>query len=515
MPTSFLGLTTNTQASGSATTFLTWRLNQNDESNSNAAKIDVFAQNISASVVTLQGAIPYAVNATESATNNYAATVSGFTAYTDNKLINLTLDVTQTGTTTLDINGLGTKTLYKIASNGIAGNLGSGDLVAGRPNFFIYDSVGGYWVWVNGTSADQINIAGNANEIVVLSGSGIASSGISASSLSTNDGYFVVTQLSSNLRNESMISEGSGIGIIQNASASTVIVTNNIVGGTNISLSVNTTSSAVTISSGTAASSIAPSTASYIVLSMDAVLTNEKVLTAGSNISIAQDSSASTVTINNTGAAADGWVPVTSGSWTYASATTITVPSGAAAIYSVGDKWKVTANSVVLQGYIITVADTLLTVAGNALTNHTFSSCYYSKSASPVGFPHTFAYTPTGISDTNVTLSGRFEIHGRRCIVDILIQFTGGITFTTMPSLPVTSSASFLGSASAQTSVVGIGGYRDAGTQHFPNGAFPILTANKSVVIIGYGSNGTSISATTPITWANGDDIILHFDYEI
>ena len=477
MPTSFLGLTTNTQASGSATTFLTWRLNQNDESNSNAAKIDVFAQNISASVVTLQGAIPYAVNATESATNNYAATVSGFTAYTDNKLINLTLDVTQTGTTTLDINGLGTKTLYKIASNGIAGNLGSGDLVAGRPNFFIYDSVGGYWVWVNGTSADQINIAGNANEIVVLS--------------------------------------GSGIGIIQNASASTVIVTNNIVGGTNISLSVNTTSSAVTISSGTAASSIAPSTASYIVLSMDAVLTNEKVLTAGSNISIAQDSSASTVTINNTGAAADGWVPVTSGSWTYASATTITVPSGAAAIYSVGDKWKVTANSVVLQGYIITVADTLLTVAGNALTNHTFSSCYYSKSASPVGFPHTFAYTPTGISDTNVTLSGRFEIHGRRCIVDILIQFTGGITFTTMPSLPVTSSASFLGSASAQTSVVGIGGYRDAGTQHFPNGAFPILTANKSVVIIGYGSNGTSISATTPITWANGDDIILHFDYEI
>lgn len=300
MPTSFLGLTTNTQASGSATTFLTWRLAMNDESNSNATKIDTYAQNISASVTSLQLAVSFAVNATESTTNNYVATVTGFTAYTDKKLINLMLDVTQTGTTTLNINSLGTKTLYKIGSNGTAGNLDSGDLVAGRPNFFMYDEVGGYWLWVNGTSADQINIATTTNtEILLGSASGIVGSGISASSLSTNDGYFLVSQLSSNLRNESQLTAGSGIGLVENTAASKIVVTNNIVAGNNITLSANVSSSAVTITGAVSASSVPPLSASYLLFgSVDSNLTNDKLLSTGSGLSYTTNVAASQVYLN-------------------------------------------------------------------------------------------------------------------------------------------------------------------------------------------------------------------------
>jgi len=84
----------------------------------------------------------------------------------------------------------------------------------------------------------------------------------------------------------------------------------------------------------------------------------------------------------------DSWISANA-TWAYASETTITVPSGAATIYQKGDKFKLTANSVVLQGYIITVADTLLTVASNALTNHTFTNNFYSHASNPIGFPIT------------------------------------------------------------------------------------------------------------------------------
>jgi len=112
----------------------------------------------------------------------------------------------------------------------------------------------------------------------------------------------------------------------------------------------------------------------------------------------------------------DGWTPVTD-TWAYASATTITVPSGAASIYSIGDKFKLTANSVVLYGYIITVADTLLTVVGDALTNYTFTNCNYSKVENPLGFGHWFSWIPS-ITSGSADLSGydyaKFSISGRK-----------------------------------------------------------------------------------------------------
>ena len=210
---------------------------------------------------------------------------------------------------------------------------------------------------------------------------------------------------------------------------------------------------------------------------------------------------------------AGGWVPRTD-TWTYASATTITVPSGAAAIYSVGDKIKLTANSVVLYAYIVTVADTLLTVKGNALTNHTFTLCYYSKAASPVGFPSGFDYTPTGIAGSNVTIVGRFSVQERRCFVEIVVAFTGAITFTTMPTLPITANANYK-FTSTLYSPSGVGGYYDAGTGQVNLSIYPAVVASATTVSIRRAADGADLGATVPITWANGDALSISFSYEI
>lgn len=201
---------------------------------------------------------------------------------------------------------------------------------------------------------------------------------------------------------------------------------------------------------------------------------------------------------------ADGWQAV-SDAWTYASATTITVPSGAASLYQKGDKIKLTANSVVLYAYVVSVADTVLTVIGNSLTNHAFSSIYVSRAESPFGFPTTFAYTPTFASSGtqpvlgSSTISGKFFINGNVCwYTGKLTVVTGGAwsagTGTYRFGLPITSSSQQ---------------YRGQGTA-FDNGTadFPQLSetaASTAYCILVQCSNGNNVGATVPMTPASND----------
>lgn len=83
----------------------------------------------------------------------------------------------------------------------------------------------------------------------------------------------------------------------------------------------------------------------------------------------------------------DGWTPANE-TWTYASATTITVPAGAAAIYSVGDKLKWTANGVVIYARVTVVANALLTVQSGVVTNFAITNNHYSKQVRPLGYPY-------------------------------------------------------------------------------------------------------------------------------
>jgi hypothetical protein len=82
--------------------------------------------------------------------------------------------------------------------------------------------------------------------------------------------------------------------------------------------------------------------------------------------------------------AKDGWMPV-SDNWAYASGTTITVPAGAALIYSPGDliRWK--QGGAYLYGSIVSVTDTVLTIVGSTVLNQALTDIAYSKSKSPVG----------------------------------------------------------------------------------------------------------------------------------
>jgi hypothetical protein len=129
----------------------------------------------------------------------------------------------------------------------------------------------------------------------------------------------------------------------------------------------------------------------------------------------------------------DGWTSV-SDSWSYASASTITVPSGAASLYKKGDKIKFTQTSV-KYFVIVAVADTLLTVAVNTdytVANAAISAISYSHQENPIGFPEKFNFTSTVTSGTGTltTVNGStsyYYIIGSFCylMVNILITTNG------------------------------------------------------------------------------------------
>lgn len=130
---------------------------------------------------------------------------------------------------------------------------------------------------------------------------------------------------------------------------------------------------------------------------------------------------------------ADGWVNPNQ-TWTYASATTITIPTGGASRYSVGDKLKITQTTAKYFS-VITVADTLLTVtAGSDYTvaNAAITTPFYSHEDSPVAFPDYFNWTPTltGFSADPTGTNYRFKIDGRRLCATVS-QFTNGTSNAT------------------------------------------------------------------------------------
>jgi hypothetical protein len=120
------------------------------------------------------------------------------------------------------------------------------------------------------------------------------------------------------------------------------------------------------------------------------------------------------------------WIEATG--WSYASPTTINVPSGAASIYAVGAKLKWTQTTL-KQSYVVAIADTLLTVAGDVVANAAITNPYYSLGATPVGFPQWFDFTPTisqGTSTdiTNTIHYSKFCLNGRLATWKFYCVFT-------------------------------------------------------------------------------------------
>ena len=199
---------------------------------------------------------------------------------------------------------------------------------------------------------------------------------------------------------------------------------------------------------------------------------------------------------------ADGWI-LANESWSYASATTITVPSGATSKYAVGDKIKITQTTV-KYFYITAVASTTLTVTGGSdytVANAPITDNYYSRAVSPVGFPQWFNWTPTwGGFSPNPTATCRFNIFGRK--VNFYISTTAAGTSsatTTSFTLPIAASTNMQISAGS----IIIFAYDDTGgSQNISRGLFGTTSRIDCYLTAALGNwtNGGAKYVQVPVT---------------
>jgi hypothetical protein len=215
-----------------------------------------------------------------------------------------------------------------------------------------------------------------------------------------------------------------------------------------------------------------------------------------------------------------GWIEV-SDSWSYASASTITVPSGATAKYQVGNLVRLKQGGGYKYYVITAVADTLLTVYGGSdytVANAGISDIAYSIVSMPLGFPSFFNFSASwaaGITVGTPTQVATVQTIGRRAIVigKFVLGAGSAVTGDVSLSLPIAAAAP----PGESLSPVGFIALRDAspaGTYHgniLMNGTTGTLmrasTVSGSNIVI------TPLSSTVPFTWASGDGLFYKFDY--
>lgn len=211
----------------------------------------------------------------------------------------------------------------------------------------------------------------------------------------------------------------------------------------------------------------------------------------------------------------DGWREANE-TWTYASATTVTVSSDVTGKYGIGDKVKLTQTTV-KYFYITAISysspnTTITLTAGTSYTvaNAAITLPYYSKTETPQGFPHFFAYTPTWSTTGNQpsigngSISGKFTFSGE--LVTITIGFflgsssttgTGEFQFTS--PFPSDNLTFFIGSAWAV----------DIGTSYYIGS---VRFANSASTMIIYSHGGTAgWQSTIPFTWSPASNDFLYF----
>lgn len=164
----------------------------------------------------------------------------------------------------------------------------------------------------------------------------------------------------------------------------------------------------------------------------DSIRTNAATFEATANLIDALNSSIST--INSTLAPFSGWTDI-SETWTWASSTTITVPTDATTRFQKGDKIWCT-NSGTKYFYVVGVAATTLTVSGGSdysVANAAISSIKMSRYPHPFGFPTQFNWVPTftGFSANPTSVVATFYIHQGRCFASLRCGANGTSNATT------------------------------------------------------------------------------------
>jgi len=120
-------------------------------------------------------------SATASGTDTYAATITGVVAYNTHDIYEIIFTNANTGSSTININGLGAKTLKKSVSTDLA----SGDILAGQSFIIVYDGTnfqvigiggggGGTLTDGSGTTANgtAVDLGGTLNAYASIDGNG-------------------------------------------------------------------------------------------------------------------------------------------------------------------------------------------------------------------------------------------------------------------------------------------------------------------------------------------------------
>lgn len=137
-----------------------------------------------------------------------------------------------------------------------------------------------------------------------------------------------------------------------------------------------------------------------------------------------------------------GW-QAGSGTWTYASATTMTVPAADAALMRKGTKILLTQTTD-KYFYVVGVSGTTITLSGGSdysLANAAITSPKFSNFSTPEGFPTWFNWAPTytGFSSVPSTIVAQFQIIGDTCLINVTSNNGTSNANTFTISLPITS----------------------------------------------------------------------------
>lgn len=152
-----------------------------------------------------------------------------------------------------------------------------------------------------------------------------------------------------------------------------------------------------------------------------------------------------------TAISADGWT-ASGETWTYASATTFTISGDKTTKYTIGDKIKLvqtTQKYFYIIGTSYSFPDTTITVSAGSdysLVNAAITVPYYSKMATPNGFPGFFNFTTTfgGFSLAPSLIVSTFSINGKICFFNIYCGFTGTSNSTSLTfTLPLAVATNF------------------------------------------------------------------------
>lgn len=139
-----------------------------------------------------------------------------------------------------------------------------------------------------------------------------------------------------------------------------------------------------------------------------------------------------------------GWMEVKD-TWTYASASTFTIPTNGTLIYQKGDKlrWSEDGGATYKYGALAAIAATLATIIINTdhvITNTAISDVAYSRIDKPLGWPEWFNYAPvpTGYSVLPTNTVYQYRTEGTTCWWHIRENTNGTSNLTTLTiPLPV------------------------------------------------------------------------------